>query len=196
MWQLATWFSGELGSPYLTVGLHELKGLFHPKWLYDACFPCWRRTTCAMMTARLSLENRNHQYSYSSDFPITKLPSFALCCTFTLALWILTSLLESEENQKDFLLFLVHILAVKLLPQCRKLGLDFQMQKNNPAPSQYEQQVCEHSYCIKGGTAATPLGLAMLSAMDEFSEEIQPATICYNIGMFYKCLLGQDSQQT
>lgn len=66
------------------------------------------------------------------------------------------------------------------------------MQKNNPAPSQHEQQVCEHSYCIKGGTAVTPLGLSMLSAMDEFSEEIQ--LLQYSI--LYKCLLGQDPQHT
>lgn len=37
--------------------------------------------------------------------------------------------------------------------------------------------VCEHTYWIKGGTAVIPLDLAILSAMDEFSEKIQPATI-------------------
>lgn len=62
-----------------------------------------------------------------------------------------------------------------------KLGLDFQMQKDNLVPSQCEQQVCEHSYCTKGGTAVIPLGLAMLSVMDEFSEEIQPAVIQHTL---------------
>lgn len=86
---------GELGSDYLTVGLNELKGLLQLKWFYDTCFSCWYKTTCAMMTGRLSLENKNHQYSFSDNFPVAKLSSFSLCCTFPLVLWILPLLLES-----------------------------------------------------------------------------------------------------
>ena len=36
MWHLGTWFGGGLGSVTLVVGLHDLKGLFQPKWFYDS----------------------------------------------------------------------------------------------------------------------------------------------------------------
>ena len=36
MWCLGTWFSDELGSVRLMVGLDDLKGLFQPKWFCDS----------------------------------------------------------------------------------------------------------------------------------------------------------------
>lgn len=35
MWHLRTWVSGELSSVRWMVELHDLRGLFQPKWLYD-----------------------------------------------------------------------------------------------------------------------------------------------------------------
>jgi len=36
MWHLGTWFSDAPGSARLTVGLHDLEGLFQPKRFYDS----------------------------------------------------------------------------------------------------------------------------------------------------------------